>query len=136
MVRVIMGEKGTGKTKQLIEQINAAAAAEAGSVVCIEAKAALTFDVHYHVRLLSAAEYQISTYERLRGFLCGLYAGNYDTSHVFIDNLLKIVGTNIDKDMEAFLNWLESFSEAHGVKFTISISADPSLATDGMKQYL
>ena len=135
MVRLIMGEKGTGKTKQLIEQINAAAG-EAGSVVCIEAKAALTFDVHYHVRLLSAAEYQIGTYERLRGFISGLYAGNYDTSHVFIDNLLKIVGKVSDKDTEDFLNWLESFSEAHGVKFTISISADPALATEGMKAYL
>ncbi len=135
MVRLIMGEKGTGKTKQLIEMVNAAAS-EAGSVVCIEAKSAMTFDVHYHVRLLSAAEYQISTYERLRGFICGLYAGNYDTSCVFIDNLLKIVGGHCDKDAEAFLNWLEAFSEAHGVKFTVSISVDPSHATDGMKAYL
>ena len=92
MVRLIMGEKGTGKTKKLIELINASAAEENGNVVCIEAKSTMTFDIHYHVRLISADEYQITTYEGLRGFVSGLYAGNYDISHIFIDNLFKIVG--------------------------------------------
>ena len=63
MVRLIMGEKGTGKTKKLIELINASAAEENGNVVCIEAKSTMTFDIHYHVRLISADEYQITTYE-------------------------------------------------------------------------
>ena len=85
MVRLIMGEKGTGKTKKLIELINASAAEENGNVVCIEAKSTMTFDIHYHVRLISADEYQITTYEGLRGFVSGLYAGNYDISHIFID---------------------------------------------------
>jgi len=49
-------------------------------VVCIEAKSTMTFDIHYHVRLISADEYQITTYEGLRGFVSGLYAGNYDIS--------------------------------------------------------
>ena len=61
MVRLIMGEKGTGKTKKLIELINASAAEENGNVVCIEAKSTMTFDIHYHVRLISADEYQITT---------------------------------------------------------------------------
>ena len=56
MVRLIMGEKGTGKTKKLIELINASAAEENGNVVCIEAKSTMTFDIHYHVRLISADE--------------------------------------------------------------------------------
>ena len=115
MVRLIMGEKGTGKTKKLIELINASAAEENGNVVCIEAKSTMTFDIHYHVRLISADEYQITTYEGLRGFVSGLYAGNYDISHIFIDNL---------------------FSNNHGVKFTVSVSGDPGLATDGMQKYL
>ena len=72
MVRLIMGEKGTGKTKKLIELINASAAEENGNVVCIEAKSTMTFDIHYHVRLISADEYQITTYEGLRGFVSGL----------------------------------------------------------------
>lgn len=136
MVRLIMSEKGTGKTKQLIEQINAAAAAEAGSVVCIEASSVLTFDVHYHVRLVSADEYQLTSYECLRGFISGLYAGNYDISHVFIDNLFKIVNGDCNLETEKFLDWLNNFSADHGVKFTVSISGDPEHATDGMQKYL
>ena len=129
MVRLIMGEKGTGKTKKLIELINAAVTEENGNVVCIEAKSTMTFDIHYHVRLISADEYQITTYEGLRGFVSGLYAGNYDISHIFIDNLFKIVGGDCNQEAD-------DFSNDHGVKFTVSVTGDPSLATDGMQKYL
>ena len=71
MVRLIMGEKGTGKTKKLIEMINTTAQEDNGSVVCVEAKSTMTFDLHYHVRLISAYEYDLSNYEALRGFLFG-----------------------------------------------------------------
>ena len=136
MVRLIMGEKGTGKTKKLIELINASAAEENGNVVCIEAKSTMTFDIHYHVRLISADEYQITTYEGLRGFVSGLYAGNYDISQVFIDNLCKTIGREVDKDTENFLNWLDAFGEKNNIKFTVTISADEDTATEGMKQYI
>lgn len=122
MVRLIMGEKGTGKTKKLIELINASAAEENGNVVCIEAKSTMTFDIHYHVRLISADEYQITTYEGLRGFVSGLYAGNYDISHIFIDNLFKIVGGDCNQAADDFLDWLNRFSNNHGVKFTVSVT--------------
>ena len=136
MVRLIMGEKGTGKTKKLIEMINATAQEDNGSVVCVEAKSTMTFDLHYHVRLISAYEYDLSNYEALRGFLFGLYAGNYDISHVFVDNLCKIAGTSDLMAVEKFLNWLERFSEKNSVKFTVTITADESLATEGMRNYL
>lgn len=136
MVRLIAGDKGTGKTKKLIELINAAAVQETGNVVCIEAKNAMTFDIHYHVRLIVAGDYEIASYEAMRGFISGLYAGNYDISHIFIDNLLKIVGGKSDADAERFLDWLEKFSNAHGVRFTVSASIDADSVTDGMKKYL
>ena len=136
MVRLIMGEKGTGKTKKLIELINASAAEENGNVVCIEAKSTMTFDIHYHVRLISADEYQITTYEGLRGFVSGLYAGNYDISHVFVDNLCKIAGSNDLQAVETFLHWLDRFSEENGVKFTVTVSAEEDTATEGMRQYI
>ncbi len=136
MVRLIAGEKGTGKTKKLIELINSAAAQEAGNVVCIEAKNAMTFDIHYHVRLIVAGDYEIASYEAMRGFISGLYAGNYDISHIFIDNLLKIVGGKSDAEAERFLDWLEKFSNTHGVRFTVSASVDADSVTDGMKKYL
>ena len=131
-----MGEKGTGKTKKLIELINDAASQEAGNVVCIEADKTMTFDIHYHVRLIGASDYEISSYEAMRGFISGLYAGNYDISHIFVDNLLKIVKGKCDHEAELFLDWLEKFSRLHGVRFTVSVSEDPSHATDGMQKYL
>ena len=136
MVRLIMGEKGTGKTKKLIEMINTTAQEDNGSVVCVEAKSTMTFDLHYHVRLISAYEYDLSNYEALRGFLFGLYAGNYDISHVFVDNLCKIAGSTDLQAVETFLHWLDRFSEQNGVKFTVTISADEDTATEGMKQYI
>ena len=136
MVRLIMGVKGSGKTKRLIELINNSAKDEPGNVVCIEANRNLTYDIHYHIRLIDAQEYKLNSYDLLRGFISGLYAGNYDISHVFIDNLFKIVGGEIGCDTENFLNWLDRFGEQNNIKFTVSISADASAATDGMQKFL
>ena len=136
MVRLIMGMKGSGKTKQLIEMINNAAKDESGNVVCIEADKNMTYDIHYHIRLIDAQEYKLSSYDLVRGFISGLYAGNYDISHVFVDNLCKMVGQEVSADTEKFLFWLDSFGERNGIKFTVTISAEPSVATDGMRKFL
>ena len=131
-----MGVKGSGKTKQLIELINNAAKDEPGNVVCIEANRSMTYDIHYHIRLIDAQEYKLNNYDLFRGFISGLYAGNYDISQVFIDNLCKTIGQDVDKDTENFLNWLDAFGEKNNIKFTVTISADLSAATDGMQKYL
>ena len=136
MVRLIMGVKGSGKTKQLIELINNAAKDEPGNVVCIEANRNMTYDIHYHIRLIDAQEYKLSNYDLFRGFISGLCAGNYDITHVFIDNLCKTVGHDVDAETEAFLNWLDVFGEKNNVKFTVTISADTAAATEGMQKYL
>ena len=136
MVRLIMGTAGAGKTKQLIELIHASVEAEKGSVVCIEPGADMTYDVSYNVRLVNAGEYDLNSFECLRGFISGLYAGNYDISHVYVDNLCKITRDNNVNETEKFLNWLERFSEKNMVKFTVTLSADADTATDGMRHYL
>ena len=136
MVRVIMGVKGTGKTKQMIELINSAAKSEAGSVVCIEHGSKLTYDIHYQIRLVEAKEYAISSFDMLKGFISGLHAGNYDITHVFVESLTKIVGiAPEDPQVEHFLDWLNDFGEKNSIKFTVTISADASLASDGVKKY-
>jgi hypothetical protein len=136
MVRVIMGVKGTGKTKQMIELINSAVQSEHGNVVCIERGPKLTYDVHYKIRLVEASQYSLSSYDMLRGFVSGLYAGNYDITHVFIDSLTKVVPSDAgDPKVEEFLDWLNSFGEQNNIKFTVTISADASLATEGVKKY-
>lgn len=135
MVRLIMGVKGSGKTKQLIELINNAAKDEPGNVVCIEANRNMTYDIHYHIRLIDAQEYKLKSFDLFRGFISGLYAGNYDISHVFIDNLLKTVGQSSIQETEEFLNWLDVFGERNNIKFTVTISADAELASDDVKKF-
>lgn len=135
MVRVIMGKKGSGKTKQMIEMINSAVQTEHGNVVCIEKGEKLTFDIHYQIRLVQAGEYDLSSYAALKGFVSGLYAGNYDITHIFIDSLTKITGGECGLETENFLDWLSAFSDKNGIKFTVTISDDASLASEGIKKY-
>lgn len=136
MVRVIMGVKGTGKTKQMIELINAAAKNESGSVVCIEHGSKLTYDIHYQIRLIEAKDYAISSFDMLKGFISGLHAGNYDITQVFVESLTKLVNVSAeDPQVEHFLDWLNEFGEKNGIKFVVTISADSALASDGVKKY-
>ena len=135
MVKVIMGLKGTGKTKKLIDLVVKAANEENGDVVCIERDGGLTYDIPYQVRLIQASDYKFESYDFLKGFMCGLHASNYDVSHIFIDGLLKIVPAPVDTSLEDFLDWCENFSEKQHVKFTITINADAELATPGVKKY-
>ena len=136
MVRLIMRATGAGKTKQLIDLIHSAVESENGSVVCIEPGADMTFDIKSSVRLVNAKEYDLNSFECLRGFVSGLYAGNYDISHVFVDNLAKIVGSSSLSEAENFLHWLDRFSERNSVKFTVTLSMDEGTATEGMKSYM
>ncbi|MCX7771919.1 MAG: hypothetical protein N2376_02250 [Clostridia bacterium] len=136
MVRVIMGAKGSGKTKQLIELINYAAENEIGNVICIESGAKLTFDISNRVRLIDSSEFATNNFTFLKGFISGLYASNYDITHVFLDSLCKIVPSDPgSREVEDFLSWLDGFAEDNGIKFTVTISADSALATHAMKAY-
>ena len=135
MVKVIMGLKGSGKTKQLIDSINTAIKNETGSMVCIEKGNALTFDVDYRVRLIDASEYDIGSYTFLKGFISGLHAGNFDITHIFIDNLYKTIGHNHDYG-EEFIDWAAKFAAANNLKITISVSDDPESASELIKKYM
>ena len=135
MIHVIMGLKGSGKTKKLIDAINAAVAEAHGDVVCIEYGKALTYDVTYKVRLVDSKEYGIRSAEMLKGFLSGLHAGNFDITHVFIDNLYKTIGA--DKAAgEEFIVWCAKFAADNNMNITISVSEDPANASENVKQYL
>ena len=135
MIHVIMGLKGSGKTKKLIEAINEAVANAHGDVVCIEYGKKLTYDVTYKVRLVDSKEYGISSPEMLKGFLTGLHAGNFDITNVFIDNLYKTIGQDQAAN-EAFVEWVAKFAQENNMEITMTISADPAAASDAMKKYL
>ena len=135
MIHVIMGLKGSGKTKKLIEAINEAVASAHGDVVCIEYGKKLTYDVTYKVRLVDSKEYGICSPEMLKGFLSGLHAGNFDITNVFIDNLYKTIGQDQAAN-EAFVEWVAKFAQENNMEITMTISADPAAASDAMKKYL
>ena len=135
MIRVIVGKKGSGKTKQVIEMINSAVDTEHGNVVCIEKGEKLMLDISHKIRLVEASEYDIADYTAMKGFVSGLYAGNYDITHIFIDSLTKIIGRECDFETEKFLDWLNNFSQKNGIKFTITISDEESLVSEGIKKY-
>lgn len=136
MVKLIIGGTGSGKTKEIVDQVNAAVKEEKGSVVCISRGNKLTFDISHDARLIDATDYPIKDYASLLGFVCGIHAGNYDITRVFIDSLYKIAGVKDVAQAEEFLNNLEKFSEKHGVNFTVAMSEDQTAITEGMKRFL
>ena len=135
MIHVIMGLKGSGKTKKLIDGINAAVAQASGDVVCIEYGKKLTYDVTYKVRLVDSQEYAINSVEMLKGFLSGMHAGNFDITHVFIDNLYKTIGADLSA-AEDFVAWAAKFAANNSMEITVALSEDPANASEAMRQYL
>ena len=135
MIHVIMGLKGSGKTKKLIDGINTAVAQASGDVVCIEYGKKLTYDVTYKVRLVDSQEYGIKSVEMLKGFLSGMHAGNFDITHVFIDNLYKTIGADL-ASAEEFITWAAKFAADNSMEITVALSEDPANAPESMKQYL
>ena len=135
MIHVIMGLKGSGKTKKLIDAIHGAVAEAHGDVVCIEYGKALTYDVTYKVRLVDSKEYGICSAEMLKGFLSGLHAGNFDITNVFIDNLYKNIG-NDKAAGEEFVAWCAKFAADNNMEITITVSEDPANVSEALKQYL
>ena len=133
MIHVIMGLKGSGKTKKLLDSIQNAVAEARGDVVCIEYGKKLTYDVTYKVRLVDSKEYGINSSEMLKGFISGMHAGNFDITHVFIDNLYKTIGNAAG---EEFVAWAAKFAVANNMEITMTISEDPAEASDVIKQYI
>ena len=123
MVQLIMGLKGSGKTKRLVEMVATAVREETGSVVCIEKDKKLTYDIPYQARLIYACDYAyaMGSYDFFKGFLSGLHAGNYDITHVFIDNFTKMLSEVSEQQIAEFLAWLNDFSEREHIQFTLSL---------------
>ena len=135
MIHVIMGLKGSGKTKKLIDSIKDAVVNAHGDVVCIEYGQKLTYDLPHKVRLVDSKEYGISNPDMLKGLLSGLHAGNYDITKVYIDNLYKTIG-NDRAAGEEFLLWCAKFAEANFMEITVTVSDDPAGASEEVKKFL
>ena len=135
MIHVIMGLKGSGKTKKMIDSIHAALASAQGDVVCIEHGQKLTYDLPHKVRLVDSKEYGIDTPDKLKGLLSGLHAGNFDITNVYIDNLYKTIGTDRAAG-EEFLLWCAKFAQVNNMEITVTVSDDAALASEEIKAFL
>jgi hypothetical protein len=117
MVTLITGVKGSGKTKLLMERVNAAAEASDGSVICVEQKRKLIHEVNFRVRLIAADDYRIQGYDAFYGFLCGICAQDHDITDVFVDATLRIGGRDYAA-LAAFLKKVAALEK--NITFTIS----------------
>ena len=135
MLKLMIGVKGTGKTKTLIEMVNNAVNETSGAVVCIEKGDKLRYDVKYQARLVNTKEYMINDAQALYGFVAGILASNHDVTDLFIDSALKIC--NEDRAaFEKMLDELNGLVEKTGTKLFITSSMPVEEATDGVKKYL
>ncbi len=136
MVSLIMGLKGSGKTKKLVDMVRQTVNTCHGDVICIEKERKLTYDIPYQARLIDAGNYDIGSYEFLKGLICGIHAGNYDITHFFIDNFYKMVEDKSPEALCKFISWLDSFATSEGIDFFISISVDPETVPEELKKYI
>ena len=107
MIRIIIGLKGSGKTKHLIELANKAVETSPGNVVCIEKGNKLMFDVRHQVRLVDTDVFGISNADELYGMVCGIISANYDIKDIFIDSSLKIC----KDDKEQYIKLIEKLDK-------------------------
>ena len=135
MLKLIIGVKGTGKTKTLISMVNEAVEASHGDVVCIEKGTKLRFDVKYQARLVNTEEYFIDDAHSLWGFIAGIVASNHDVTELFVDSALKICKEDV-AEFDAMLDKVAKLSDSLGVKVLITSSLPVEEATDTMKKYM
>lgn len=135
MIKLIVGNKGAGKTKALIDMVNEAVKTSKGDVVCVEKGETLKFDITHKVRLIDIDDYMISGFDAFYGFFAGLFAGNYDITEVFIDGMFKVCG----KDFIAcglMIEKLAKLTDTNGSTMTFTVSCDKSDLPASIHKYI
>ncbi|WMJ23754.1 hypothetical protein RBG61_03570 [Paludicola sp. MB14-C6] len=133
MIKLIIGNKGSGKTKILIDKVNNAVKSTNGDVVCIEKGMKLAFELDHKVRLIDAEEYNIKGYDAFYGFVTGILACNYDIKEIFVDGILKIGNKDID-GLGILLDRLYKQIPSD-VTIVFTISADQSALPDSVLKF-
>jgi ABC-type phosphate/phosphonate transport system ATPase subunit len=135
MVKLIIGVKGTGKTKTLIEMVNEAQKNTNGCVVCIEKGNKLRYDVNSQIRLIDTVEYLVTDAQSLYGFVAGILASNYDVTDIFVDSCLKICNEDVVA-FEKFLLAVEALAHKSEVNVVMTSSLPAENVTDVMKKFI
>ena len=135
MVKLIIGVKGTGKTKTLINLVNGALAVTKGDVVCIEKGVKLRYDIKPTARLINADEYMIADAQSLFGFIAGTLASNHDVTDLFIDSTLKICKGDLVA-FEALVVELDKLAEKVGINLTMTVSMPECDVNDTIRKFM
>ena len=136
MLQLLIGKKGTGKTKVLIANVNDAAKSAAGNVVFISNNTSQNmYDITSKVRMTDTSEFDIASWDEFVGFICGIISGNFDITNIFVDGTLKIVKGSLD-GFEAFLTKLEDLGKKFDIDFELSVSIDADSAPEYIKKYV
>ncbi|MDD4699818.1 MAG: hypothetical protein PHV07_06115 [Oscillospiraceae bacterium] len=125
MIKLIIGKKGSGKTKNLINAVTEASNKSAGNVVCVEMGPALTYDIPSSVRLINTEVYGIAGYDAFYGFLSGICAGNYDVTDIFVDATLRI-GSRDYNELADFIVKVDGLAKESNTNMVFTVSCDES----------
>lgn len=135
MVNLIVGKKGTGKTKALIDGIHNSINTENGDIIFICNGDRHILDINHSIRLIDVAELDTEDFRVFKSFINGILSQNYDITSIFIDSLLKVVPNDFD-NLTGFINDLDDIAQKNNIKFTICISADKSELPEGIYKYI
>ena len=135
MLKLIIGVKGTGKTKNLINLVNTAVENSQGDVVCIEKGTKLRYDVKYKARLIDVTEYFVADAQSLYGFIAGILSSNHDVTDLFVDSALKIC-ENDTVAFDKFVDEVNALAEKLNVKVIMTSSIPAEEASETVKKYL
>jgi len=135
MVKFIVGEKGTGKTKIMIEMANEASKKSKGQIVYVDRDNNHIHSLERSLRFINAGEFQIDNLKAFYGFLCGIISQNYDIETIFIDGI-KIISNAEDKCLQDFVLNLEKLNKEFQVDFVVSMSRNSDNVPDFLKAYI
>ena len=126
MIEIIAGEKGKGKTKELLAKVNHSVAAASGNIVYLDKSQKHMYELNNKVRLINVMDYPIDNCDELLGFLCGIVSQDHDLEEMYLDSFLTIAFAETDDEIQHAIEKLDIISEKYNVKFILSVSRDES----------
>ena len=132
MVQLIIGEKGKGKTKELLDKVNKEIQDITGNVVYLDKNTRHMFELNNKIRLIDCSEYLLDSPDAFVGFVSGIISQDHDLQKMYLDSLMKVAKVEAD-EVESILKKLEAVSEKFKIDFVISVSVTESDLSDEMK---
>ncbi len=122
MIEIISGEKGKGKTKELLAKVNASVSVASGNIVYLDKSQKHMYELNNKVRLINVMDYPIETCDEFLGFLSGIISQDHDSEEMYLDSFLTIAHVDAEADMCHAIEKLDVISEKYNVKFILSVS--------------